>query len=142
MASEFKIGEYNYRNDNMDAMTQFHVVRRIAPIFEKFREAILSSKEVDADMLGPIAEALAEMSDENSEYIISRCLAVVQREQRGGGGWAKIWNLQANRPMFDDIDMATMLQVTFRVIMDSLGPFSAALPQKLNEVAQASRSQR
>lgn len=123
--AEFSIKGIKYRSGTMDAMTQFHVVRRLGPILGSFRNMLDSKLD---DGLSIIAEAISKMSDVDTEYVINSCMAVVQREQAGGTGWANVWSTQAKRPMFDDIDMATMLQIVFAVIGDAIVPFFGALP--------------
>jgi hypothetical protein len=130
MSSDFTIGSRNYKVGKMDAMTQFHVVRRLAPILDSLRDVLSKADGFSIDALSPIADVIAKMSDADSEYIIGSCMAVTTREEAGGRGWANIWSLTAKRPMFDDIDMGTMLHVTFHVIMDSIAPFSSALPSR------------
>jgi len=123
--AEFPIKGIKYRSGTMDAMTQFHVVRRLETILGSFRNMLDSKLE---DGLTVIAEAVSKMSDADTEYVIGACMAIVQREQPGATGWAKVWSTEAKRPMFTDIDMATMLQIVIAVIGDAIVPFSDALP--------------
>ncbi|GAC1042256.1 phage tail assembly chaperone [Rhizobium sp. No.120] len=123
--AEFPIKGFKYRSGTMDAMTQFHVVRRLGPVLGSLRGMLDNKLE---DGLALIADAISKMSDADTEYVINACMAVVQREQAGGTGWAPIWSTQAKRPMFDDIDMAVMIQIVIAVIGAAIVPFSAALP--------------
>ena len=131
--AEFEIKSAKYRTGTMDAMTQFHVVRRLGPVLGSFRNMLDSKFE---DGISLVAEAISKMSDTDTEYVISSCMVIVQREQSGGTGWAKVWSAEAKRPMFDDIDMATMLQIVFAVIGGAIVPFFAALPSTSTEQPQ------
>lgn len=119
--TEVEIAGHAYRIGTMDAMTQFHIARRLAP-------AVITLGDAFSGNPLPLADALAQMTDANSEYIINACLAVVERKSGGGNGagaatWARL-RAQNGRFMFDDIDAMTMISITIAVIKDKLGNFS------------------
>jgi len=131
---EFEINGQPYRMGKLDAMRQFHLSRRLAPIiptlipvFVKLsREGGLNQDLPGfASVLGPFAEGLADMSDEVGEYIVNTCLSVVQRS--AGQNWTNVWNAQAKACMFDDMDLGVIMQVVMRVVQDSLGPFISGI---------------
>jgi hypothetical protein len=134
MASEFEVGGKTYRCDNMDARKQFHVMRRLAGVLDALKEI---PKGGDGDgmlaAIAPIAKAIASMSDEDCDYVLDACLNICQRQE--GPGWAKIWNAQAKRSMFDDVNMAIMLQIAVKVLQDSFAAFFPALPSVLKDAA-------
>lgn len=122
--AEFTIADKQYRSSKLNAFQQFHVARKLGPLFAKLGPGQLRT-DPDAslsDMLAPIMEALAGMPEEDCNYILHRCLSVVQRWQ-GGSVWAPVWNDPAKRLMFEDIDLSTMIQITLQVLGDNLGPF-------------------
>ena len=132
---EFELSGNTYRIGKLDAFKQFHVSRKIAPIiptlipvFVRLSQDKKLTEDLGAfsELLGPFAEGLASMSDEDSEYIIAMCLAVVSRKA-GGDTWAGVWNKSANSCMFDDMDLGVMIQIVIKVIQDSLGPFIQGL---------------
>lgn len=132
---DFTIGEKQFRSGKLDAMKQFHVSRRIAPIiptlvpiFVKVAKDGGSTGDIEgiAELLGPFAEGIASLSDESSEYVISTCLSVVRR-QTGANQWAFVWNQQGNTCMFDDMDIGDIIQIVVKVISESLGPFIQGL---------------
>lgn len=138
--AEFTVNGQNYRTAKIDAMRQFHLSRKIAPIipalipvFTKLSESKKdkAAKPLSNDIAGmahlfePFAEAIAEMSDEAAEYVMGTCLSVVQRQQ--GTTWTNVWNKQQNVCMFDDIDAGVMVQLAAYVVRESLGPFLAGL---------------
>lgn len=133
--TQFECGGQVYRAGKLNAFTQFHVSRRIAPIIPTLIPVFLKlSREGSlqddlaglAEVLQPFTDGIASMSDESSEYVIASCLSVVQR-QTGNNTWASVWNQQGKTCMFDDMDLGVMIQVMMRVIQDSLGPFITGL---------------
>ncbi|MNJ74998.1 hypothetical protein D3C77_720210 [compost metagenome] len=78
-----------------------------------------------AEVMGPFADGVAAMPDETAEFILGTCLAVVQRKQ--GERWMPVWSGSQGTCMFDDMDLGVMLQLTFRVIKESLGPFISGM---------------
>ncbi|MDD3310951.1 phage tail assembly chaperone [Pseudodesulfovibrio sp.] len=114
-----------YRAGRMDARRQFHVVRRLAPIIS----GLTDLKSLMGDpmaALGPLADAIAEMKDADADYILDACLAVVERKQPAGG-WAKV--MVNGGLMFQDLDMAAMLRLTWAVLQEDMQGFFDALPR-------------
>ena len=124
MALEFKVGERTYRSGKLDAFGQLHVARKLAPLLTKVAPSA-PTNDADATMmqlLAPISEALAAMSEEDVNYVLHRCLSVVSRLQ-GQDVWAPVWNDRGKKLMFDDIDLAEMLNISMQVLGDNLGNF-------------------
>ena len=133
--AEFSVNGQNYRSAKIDAMRQFHLSRKLAPIIPTLIPVFLqlaesrkgSDKPLSDDLsslsglLEPFAEGIASMSDEHAEYILGTCMSVVQRQQ--GTTWMAVWNNGQKVCMFDDIDAGSMIQIGFQVIRESLGPF-------------------
>ncbi len=128
--AEFSVGDFDYRSSKMDALTQLHVVRRLAPVMGALKE--FAGGGVDAvnamDAAESIASVAARIPDDDVNYIINACLSTVQRKQDGDRGWAPIWNVGAKRPLFEDIGMVEMLTISGHVVMGALGNFSLGRP--------------
>jgi hypothetical protein len=137
--ADFTIGEHRYRSGRLDLFRQVHVVRRLAPVMGPLvRFAELTTVEPSADpnetlerqmeIVVPFFEAFAKMPDEDVNYVLSTCLAVVSRLQGGNGQgpqlWTDVWNTAARRLMFDDIDLPVAMQICWNVIQDNLAGFS------------------
>jgi hypothetical protein len=65
---------------------------------------------------------LSHISDEDTEYVIRKCLSVVTRQQDPIGPFAPIQSPQGGL-MFEDITMQDMLALTISVIEENLGDF-------------------
>jgi hypothetical protein len=124
--SDFEVGGKKYRSGKMNAIQQFQVARRLAPILAAIPDAV---KKINSgfEAMVPMLEIVSKMSDDEVTYVIGECMSVVNRED--GAGWAKVWVKGASAPMYDDIDMMQMLTITTNVIMDNLLPFIGAVPQ-------------
>jgi hypothetical protein len=129
---DFEVNGRNYRASKMDAMTQFNVIRKLAPIMEPLAEFISTPRGGNGGqanavhMAMPIIKAISELPEETTDYVIEMCMSRVRRDEGEGRGWAKIWNDQARRPQMDDIDMVTMLMIVVQVLG---GSFSAFFPE-------------
>ena len=165
---EFKVGEHTYRAGKLNARQQFHVGRRISPLIGQMfaigpvisgiaaaRRAMTEEGGETSDdeamditrateaMLVPFTRALAALSDADCDYVLDRCLGVVQRlsGSNGAGAWGDVFNARANRIMFEDIDLMQMMQITAEVLMDNLGGFFATpLPGMPSQGLPAQRS--
>ena len=122
---EVEVGPNRYSIGKLDALKQFHVARRLVPVLAAFTK-IGENKGVPQLKVGtllPIAEALSKMSDEETEYIIQTCLAVVKRQDSGSWQYVMI----QGRFVYQDITMADMVKLTSEAIMENMGDFFAGL---------------
>lgn len=143
MAIDIEVRGTKYRVGKLSAMKQLHVSRKIAPLVPTLLPIMLElatskggTQDHAADatdtgsgllsrpqLLQPFADGLANLPDEHADYVIGECLAVVQRFQ--GNAWFSIWAAAAKQPTYDDIDLSVMIELSVKVIADSLGPFIA-----------------
>jgi len=149
---EITLGGNQYRIGKLNTFNQLHLSRKLAPLvpelvpaFVKIQKVLAPAEGQEAPvigldqvadiaaLLGPFTDALAALSDEDTEYITSLCMSVVQRQS--GTTWAAVWNASAKTFMFQDIELDTMLLLQVRVIQANLGNFirglltSPAMPQ-------------
>ena len=132
MSGIVEINGQSYRIGRLDAKKQFHVARRLAPLLAGLGGALKGEAKGFAEMVSPIAEALAKMSDEDSDYVIDTCLAVVARQQ--GSDWAGVMARNGGL-MFQDIDLPAMLRLAVAVIQHNLGSFFPGGPSTLTAAA-------
>ena len=134
--SEFEVAGTKYRSSKLNAFEQLHVFRKLAPIVGaagSLVEAIRpregeSLLDLRVDALMPLITAISEMPEDDVNFVLKKCLSVVQRSQATAAGeaWANVWSPGADRPMFEDIDAMQMIQIALAVIQDNLGNFSFA----------------
>jgi hypothetical protein len=146
---EFEIDGKEFRADKLNAIQQFNVSRKIAPLIPPLipifmqvtRDAekgvaVKDDMDVLAQLLTPFADGLAAMNDEAAEYVFSTCLSVVRYKH--GDNWAAIWSAANRVVMFDNLnDGALLIRVIVKVIVDSLGNFIAAFRIGQQETAAA-----
>lgn len=149
---EFTVGGRRYRAEPMDAISQRHVARRVQPLLVAALPAIMAALPagkiepgalLNLDMkaalpaLNTASTMLAEMSDEAYDYIQAKCLSRVRREKPGDTGWAAIWNTQAGRMLFDDIEGHEVETIVMTVLTTELGPFFFGLVSNFVEASPA-----
>lgn len=135
-----------YDFGKIPALAQFHIVRRLAPIIgdllttlgpmmkgKKAGDKFELTEEEMLKGLGPIMMSISKLSDEDANYAIFGLLNPVRRKISSAGGYAKI-NTGENL-MFEDIDMAVMIQIAVKSFVANLGGFINALPSGLKEGA-------
>jgi hypothetical protein len=142
---EFNVGEHRYRARKMNARQQFHVARRLGPLFNQLLQlgpAIANltpgtmgdaeANKVFEEALGAFTSALAKIPDQDCDYVLDRCMEVSQRLQGGNGSgqsvWADVWNSRLGRMMFEDIDVAEMFNIAGEVLRDNLSGFFSIMP--------------
>lgn len=117
---EFEVGGHRYKASPLNAKMQWNVARRLAPVM-----AGMAGAEGE-NIFTQIAKSVSGLSDADSDYVIDAVLATVLREQGADKGWASVMT-KGGAMMFDDIDMAAMLQIVFRVLQEQLSGFFTAL---------------
>lgn len=144
--AEIEIGGINYRTAKLNARQQINVARRLAPLlagagelmkaFEAYSPDNASTADPDLDVFhafAPLAKALADLTDEDSDYIVTTCLRATVRESNN----AFVPVMRGEMQMFDDLDATAVLKIVFAVVQESLGGFLAALPGRRPASAQA-----
>ncbi|KAF1025803.1 MAG: hypothetical protein GAK29_01665 [Acinetobacter bereziniae] len=152
MNEVINIGEHEYTIGRLNALDQFHVSRKIAPViptlmpiisevakgdFTKTIESIeqgdnneLGNLEPLAQALEPFMDAFAKMPEDDVNYIIHKCLSVVKR------GSSIVCRGQSI--MFDDLDMGQILPLVVAVIRVSLSNFIQGLLMKASAIQSQS----
>ncbi|WP_210459604.1 phage tail assembly chaperone [Pantoea ananatis] len=136
---QFEIKGIRYSASKLSVFDQLKVSRKLLPVlagmlgdFQALRESSQGGNvnSTIETVLPKIADAVAGLSEEDTNAIIFPCLAVVQRAH-GKDRWVPV--MQGNDLAFDDIDLFSMLQIVGRVVGDSLGNFLPAPPDSVTE---------
>ena len=127
-SSTMIINDIEYNFIKVDPFKQFHIVRRLAPIFGELSgiaQGAAEGKKVDPfEALVPVADALSKLPDDEVEAVLFTLLGCVTR--KSGGGYAPIVAPGTKSLMFQDIELPLMLQLAGRALMHNLGNFFAA----------------
>lgn len=132
---EFELEGRTYRANKIDARTQFHIVRRLAPVLGEIAPALQGKGGLDA--LPPLANAVAKLTDSDADYVIFGLLKAVVRKQDQGLGWGPV--ATGEQLMYDDITMPLMLKLAWQSFSFNMSGFFAALPSDLKEAAQKAK---
>lgn len=136
---EIEIEGHVYRIGKLDAFKQFHLVRRLTPVFFALGNSGATVEKTAAGgiaglsdlaaigALAPVADVIAKLSDEESEYVVNLCLLVCQRKV-SEGKWAPVKVRGAAKLQMDDITLTAMMQLVFAVIEENLGNFFPVPP--------------
>lgn len=130
MDAEFEVAGHTYTVGKLNALTQFHVSRRLAPILaamgvslQSLQAGVQRDLSDFASLLEPVTEMMAKMPEEDVNYVIFTCLGVVKRKV--GERWAPVAN--GASLMYEDIDMLAMLRLVVEVVRSNLGAFMQGL---------------
>jgi hypothetical protein len=128
---QFKVGKIN-------AMKQYHIVRRIAPILGEMLPAMkdIAKKKIDnlteeeqldqaAKIAGPVMTGLSKLNDKDSEFVLFSLLAAVEINQ--GTNWARL--VVNDQLMFQDLELPILLQAAGRSFMYNMTGFFGVLQQ-------------
>lgn len=129
--TDIEVNGVNYRLGKLDAFTQFHIARRLAPIQlamgvsagELATKASADEATIAAAIMGPIADIVSKMPQDDVDYILKTCLGAVSRQQ--GESYARV--LVSGALMFSDITMQVMLRLAIAVIKENLDGFFGVL---------------
>lgn len=138
---EFELGGRKFKLHKINAMVQFHVVRRIGPLLTEMMSVMakIAKKNVDgmseeakleefALIATPIMTGLSRLSDTDSEYVLFRLLTAVEMHQPQFNVWGKVATESAI--MMQDLEFPVLLQLAGRSLMFNLKGFFSLLPQK------------
>lgn len=137
---DFSIGERNFKLNKVDAVKQFHIVRRLGPVlsdiipvaqkFAKMNKRDMAADEqfeMIAQMAGPFLNGISKLSDEDANRVLFGLCSSVEMQQMPHGNWARVASGEAL--MFQDLDFSILIQIAGRAFVFNLSNFSQALPQ-------------
>lgn len=131
MTTEISIGEDKYQVNSLNAMDQFHVFRRVAPLMRGLGEgfASLPPEAMDGSLaelserdtlriFGPLMDVLAGMDDANINYIIHKCLAKVQVQVQDGR-WTAAMPSPGHFQYENKMNMSVLFRLVIAVLQES-----------------------
>jgi len=142
MSDSFVVGGREFKCLKVDAIRQFHIVRRIGPILSDLVPGIVKLQKAGKDeskmseaekleqfavVLTPLMEGFSKLKDEDADYVLMGLLSAVEMKQ-AQGNWMRV--AQNSFLMVQDMDLAIMMQLAGRAFMHNLSGFFAALPAK------------
>lgn len=103
----------------LDTFTQLHLARKLGPALPLV-QGLVDPANADKDKSLLTVLMLSHISDEDSAYVMNKCLSVVMVAQ--GEKFVKLQAADGSL-MFDDISLAVLLEITVTVIGENLGGF-------------------
>ncbi len=113
-----------------DAFSALHVTRRLGrtlPLVSGLTRAENAGKPKDILMI----LLLGQLNDEDSEYVINKCLELVNRSDEKTPATRVITS--GGTLMFDDLNMGDLLQISAQVLEENLGDFFRGALNNLNQ---------
>lgn len=127
-----KVGEHDYTlSGKLDVFAQLHVARKLAPALAVV-DGLTHPKNTGKDKVLLVVLMFSQLDDEDSEFVIRKCLSVVMRKQETG--FVKI-QTSTGQLMFQDISLDELLLLTSTVLEESLGDFFRTALARLGQAA-------
>ena len=120
MSTEFTVGDHTYSARRLDAFTQLHVGRRLAPLLGYITAA--------GGNFASVVEALSAAPQADVDYIVRNTLKSVKR--KSGEAWADVYNQTAEKLVFEDIDGLHLLEIVSQALQGDIVPFFSGLVKR------------
>jgi hypothetical protein len=135
-----KVDGHEYRIGKLNAIKQFHVARKVAPVLalmgvtaHQLSQGIGEGGLDDfMPLLAPITDVVSRMSTEDADFVLFECLGAVERAIVLGPSETKHQRVTTmdRQLVFQDMEMPTMLRLVVEVIKDNLGGFLKGLGEE------------
>lgn len=138
---DFEIGGNKFKLSKIDALKQFHIVRRIGPLISEILPVLggiakvpsagmSEAQKLDefAKIASPLMTGLSKLSDDDANFVLFRLLSSVEVYQEPFKCWAKVAN-EAGIQM-QDLGLPILLQCAGRALAFNLKDFFRLLPQQ------------
>jgi hypothetical protein len=126
-----EINGKSYQVGKMDTFKQYHVARRLAPVALEMQKEVAKlpekpenaaaqaefNEQAQVAMGVGMMRGFAQMDDANAQFVLDRCLDVIQRKDDASGRWARVTS-PAGGLMYEDIDRGAMMQLVMAVIRE------------------------
>ena len=122
-AETVEIGGLEYRVEAMDAMSQFHVVRRVAPIMANVGMTLAELRKSAAEegkeefmfrVLSAGMDVVSKMTDADVDYVLFKCLSKARRRQGDTERYMQV--ATGNQLQFQDLQMQDMVRLSIEVM--------------------------
>lgn len=127
--ADFTVKGKNYRSAKMDVIKQFHVLRRMGPLYPNLMAALRLKNEDPMMAISFGVTAMSKLSDEDFNFILSACLSSCQINQ-GGQLWVAL--MANNTLMFQDLVLEELLEISWNILRDNFEAFILALLEKVS----------
>lgn len=141
MDCDFEAGGRKFKLNKINALIQFHIVRRIGPLLSEFMPVMaqISRKDVKgmseqdkmvefAKIASPILNGLSKLSDTDADYVLFRLLSAVEVHQEQFNVWSKVSS--DTGILMQDLEFPILMQVASQSLIFNLKGFFSLLPQK------------
>jgi hypothetical protein len=140
MERDFESGGRKFKLNKIDAIRQWHIVRRIGPLLTELMPQMAKLGKMKEDMteeqkfaqiveaLTPFMNGLSKLSDENADYVLFRLLGSVEVLQSEHNRWSRV--AVDTGILMQDIELPLLLQAAGRALFFNLSNFLDLLPRK------------
>lgn len=126
---DFELDGKDYRCETINALDQFHIVRKLSPVLGGVAKTIVAGAQGGTvigffDNTQSVAIALAGMSKADADFVLFSLLGSVKRKMTDGNrgiGWTPIVTGQAI--LFIDITLMQILEIAYKALMFNCGSF-------------------
>lgn len=118
MALEIEVEGQLYQIAKLDAFTQLHVARKLGGALP-LMDGLVSERNQGKDMSLLMVLLMSKLTDEETDYVVKKCLNAVSRKQPQG--WASLQS--GGTIMFSDVSVSALINLTAQVIVENLGDF-------------------
>ena len=142
--TRFMIGADTFRHGTLSAAEEFHCVRRVAPVVKNTGALVTALATKDGEVDGaeriagviegsaPLFQAFADMSEEDSTYVIARCMGAT--EMLDGETWVPTWDRETQAPAVERLRMIHVLRISYAVLRDAISVFFSDAVSSLTEL--------
>jgi hypothetical protein len=134
----FSVSEHEYKAGKLDAKRQFHIVRRLAPLFGEMAANGVDLRKLDDsdESISGFLKALGLLPDDVFDYVVDHCLSVVKR--RESDIWSPISVAAPNGKrliQYQDIEYSLAIcgTIVYYVFQRNLRGFFKGVPQEFKE---------
>lgn len=140
MDRDFQAGGRQFKLNKIDAIRQWHIVRRIGPLIAELMPQLSTLAKMNQDLpeeqkfakiveaITPFMAGLSSLSDDKADYVLFRLLGSVEVLQSEFNKWTRV-STDAGILM-QDLELPILLQAAGRALFYNLGSFLDLLPRK------------
>ena len=148
--TRFFINGDEFRHGTLSAAEEFHCVRRVAPVVKNTGALVTSLAAKDGEVDGaeriagviegsaPLFQAFSDLSEEDSDYVIARCLGAT--EMLDGEIWVQTWDRETQAPALPNLRMIHVLRICYAVLRDAISVFFSDAVSSLTDLGLLRRA--
>lgn len=137
---QFELNEKTFKINDIPTETQFHLLRKLAPVIEPLMKAAKKEGSDEMEIVSGLADIISEMEDSRADFCLYTLLDAISIKEDKGIAWSRIVAPCKTRLAYSNINVLEMMTLAYRSFIHNFKDCFQSLPSNLTGILQQTES--